>query len=170
MSRHHSSQRTNHGNNYDIDPRYLPPPDLYTRTGMHYTSDQIAAMQAESSQKARRLECLEAPAGTCKKPVRDQRIDLSLADLLFKRARLHGKHATSTVTILDNQNPGMGNVGQSHMTHNAGSNETWSTGAHHSGSTMKNHMTLNHITGSDVVPNPTYINTNVRLPKRLTHR
>ena len=169
MSRHHSSQRTNHGNNYGIDPRYLPPPDLYTRTGMHYTSDQIAAMQAESSQKPRRLECLEAPAGTCKKPVKDQRIDLSLADLSFKRARLHGKHPASTVqhhmstvTIVDNQDTGMGNVGQSHMTHNAGSNETWST--------MKHHTALNHITGSDVVRNPTYINTNVRLPKRLTHR
>ena len=76
----------------------LPPLDLEgsLQKKSWYTPDQIAAMGAENNRQSRRPAEGSEPFGRRgKKPVRNQKMDFPLADLLFKRASLHGQDPRS---------------------------------------------------------------------------
>ncbi len=94
----------------------LPPPNLKGSMpeGLwRHTTAQIEAMEAENTRLARRTAEGSKPSGRRrKKPVREQRMNFQLANLFLKRANLHGQHQRSTVTLLNTQNPDMGNVSQ----------------------------------------------------------
>ena len=76
-----------------------------------HTPAQMAATSADDTRQPRRpAEGFGPFDRTCKKPVRDQKMNFPLADLLSKRASLHGEHPTSTVTLLNTQDTNLGEV------------------------------------------------------------
>ena len=85
------------------DYRYTPP-QMGPMEAENHTPAQMAATSADNTRQPRRpAEGFEPFSRRRKKPVRDQKMNFPLADLLFKRASLHGEHPRSIVTPLSTQ-------------------------------------------------------------------